>query len=46
MRIRSGRPLIMPGFRFEVCRLVKLQSGDCLYCFWSNQPLCIYLHRW
>ena len=31
--------------RFEVCRLVKLQFGNCLYCFWSNQLLCIRLHR-
>ena len=27
-------------------RLVKLKLGDCLYCFWSNQLLCIYLYRW
>ena len=42
----TGHQPIMPGFRCQVCRLVKLKLGDCLYCFWSNQLLCIYLHRW
>ncbi len=48
LRIRThrGRPLIIPGFCCQVCRLVKLKLGDCLYCFWSNQLLCIRLHRW
>ena len=32
LRIRThrGRPLIIPGFRCQVCRLVKLQFADCL----------------
>ena len=45
-RIRTGHQPIMPGLRFEVCHLVKLKLGDCLYCFWSNHLLCIRLHRW
>jgi len=36
----------MPGFRCQVCRLVKLNFGDYLYCFWSNQLCCIRLYRW
>ena len=46
IHIHRGRPLIIPGFRCQVCRLVKLNFGDCLYCFWSHQLLCIRLHRW
>ena len=46
IRTHRGRPLIIPGFRCKVCRLVKLKLGDCLYCFWSDQLLCIRLHRW
>ena len=31
---------IMPGFRSQVCRLVKLKFRDCLkHCFRSSQPL-------
>ncbi len=33
IRTRISHQSIMAGFRFEVCRLVKLQPGDCLYCF-------------
>ncbi len=43
MRTRISHQPIVPGLRFEVCRLVKLKLGDCLYCFWSNQQLCIRL---
>ncbi len=46
MRFRISHQPIMPGFRCQVCRQVKLQFGNCLYCFWSNQLLCIYLHGW
>ena len=46
IHIHRGRPLIIPGFCCQVCRLVKPKLGDCLYCFWSNQLLCIRLHRW
>ena len=33
IRIHKGRPLIIPGFRCQVCRLVKLQFADCLTAF-------------
>ncbi len=46
MRTRISHQPIVPSLRFEVCRLVKLKPGDGLYCFWSNQLLCIRLHRW
>ena len=46
MRTRISHQPIMPGFCFDVGRLVKLQFGDCLYCFSSNQLLCIHLPRW
>ena len=46
MRTRISHQPIVPGFRCQACRLIKLKLGDCLYCFWSNQLLCIYLHRW
>ena len=50
IRTRTGTRIshqpIVHGFRCQVCRLVKLQLGDCLYCFWSNQLLCNHLHRW
>ena len=45
-RTRISHQPIVPGFRCQVCRLVKLNFGDCLYCLWSNQLLCIRLHRW
>ncbi len=45
-RTRTGHQPIVHGFRCQVCRLVKLQLGDCLYCFRSNQLLCNHLHRW
>ena len=46
IRTRISHQPIVPSFRCQVCRLVKLKLGDCLYCFWSNQLLCMYLHRW
>ncbi len=46
MRTHISHQPIAPGFRCYVCRLVKLKLGDRLYCFWSNQLLCIYLGRW
>ena len=46
MRTRISHQPIGSGFCCQVCRLVKLQFGDCLYCFWSNQLLGICLHRW
>ncbi len=46
MRTRISHQPLMPGFRYQVSRLVKLALGDCLYCFWSNQLLSIRLHRW
>ena len=38
---------IVPGFRSQVCRLVKLKSRDCLkHRFRSSQPLRkLHLHR-
>ena len=45
-RTRISHQSIMLGLHFEVCRLVKLNFGDCLYCFWSNQLLCNRLDRW
>ena len=46
MRTRISHQPIVLGVRCQVCRLVKLRFGDCLYCFWSNQLLYIYLYRW
>ncbi len=46
MRTSISHQPIMPGFRCQVCRLIKLKFGDSLYCFWSSQLLCIRLHRW
>ena len=46
MRTRISHQPIVSCFSCQVCRLVKLNFGDCLYCFWSNQLLCIHLHRW
>ena len=38
-----------PTYRVQLplrgVQLFKLKLGDCLYCFWSNQLLCIRLHR-
>ncbi len=46
MRTRIIHQPIMSGFRWYLCRLVKLKLGNCLHCFWTNQLLCIRLHRW
>ncbi len=46
MRTRISLQPIVHGFCCQVCRPVKLKLGDCLYCFWSNQLLGIFLHRW
>ncbi len=43
---RISHQPIEHDFCCQVCRLVKLKLGDYLYCFWSNQLLCIHLHRW
>ena len=37
---RNVQQPIMPGFRSQICRLVKLKFRDCLkHCFRSSQPL-------
>ncbi len=36
----------MSVFPYQVYHLVKLKFRDCLYRFWTNQLLYIYLHRW
>ena len=46
MRTRISHQSIVPDINFEVCRPLKLQFWDCLYCFWSNQLLSTHLHQW